>query len=289
MKNRIIVTLIIFISIVSCIDDVDNINLPRIEPKLVVQSFIEPNDSIKVIVWQSNPINYNLPIADIYSNNGMAGLREAIVTLRNSGDQIVEIPFVEELGMYVIPPTAYSIERGNTYHLKVSLPGYKEVRASTTVPDYVPILKEIKLNISNVEEWNTTRATLTGRIADEAKKINFYALFHYNLIQFSNWTDTINFQSLTKRELYNDRGYDGENIPFRIDYSLQNNDSLNFSLYVLSVDEHYYRFYQSLNNIEDISENPFAESNHLYSNVEGGLGVFASYVTKVINLDDLEE
>ncbi len=291
MKNRIVGVLIMFIGIVSCIDDVDNFNLPSIEPKLVVQSFITPNESIKVMVWQSTPINYNLPITGNYYDNKPVEVKNAMVVLKNSENtQTVEIPFIEELGMYVIPPTAYDVVMGKTYHLSVSAPGFNEVKASTTVPDYAPILTEVKLDTLGLTQWGEIRIILSGKIVDEANWPNFYALFQYNFDQYFNGVDTVSYVHFSTRELYSDLGYDGESIPFKIDYSVWGESHYNnfkISLYALSVDKHYYRFHKSLDNAEDFEDNPFAESSHLYSNIEGGLGVFASYLSTVIDLDDM--
>ncbi len=281
------------IGIVSCIDDVDNLNLPRIEPKLVVQSFITPNDSIRVAVWQSIPINYNLPITGNYYDDKPVEVKNALVVLKNSEDtQTVEIPFVEALGMYVIPPTAYDVVMGNTYHLSVSAPGFNEVKASTTVPDYAPIIRDVKLDTLGLTQWGDVRIILSGRIVDEASKPNFYALFQYSFAHYVNGIDTVSYVRFSIRELYSDLGYDGISIPFKIDYSVWDDghhNNLNISLYALSVDKHYYRFHKSLDNVWDIGDNPFAESSHLYSNVEGGLGVFASFISTVIDLDDKGE
>ena len=51
-------------------------------------------------------------------------------------------------------------------------------------------------------------------------------------------------------------------------------------LSLLVVDDHYYNYHQSL--LTNSVDNPFAEPAPIYSNFEGGLGVFAAYNTFTI-------
>jgi hypothetical protein len=46
---------------------------------------------------------------------------------------------------------------------------------------------------------------------------------------------------------------------------------------LLHVDRHYYLYHRSLRNAGRSQDNPFAEPVLVYSNVTGGLGVFAAY------------
>jgi hypothetical protein len=52
--------------------------------------------------------------------------------------------------------------------------------------------------------------------------------------------------------------------------------------YLFNTDEPYYRYHQSLRNSNN--DNPFAEPAPVYSNITGGLGVFAAYNQSVITL-----
>ncbi|MDY0198628.1 MAG: DUF4249 domain-containing protein [Tenuifilaceae bacterium] len=282
MKTRVLGILIMLTGVLSCIDDVDDLNLPKVEPKIVVQSFICPNESIKVMVWQSKPINYNTPAIDDYSDeNNVIEVQNALVVLKNTdGTQEVVIPFVNELRMYTISPAMFEIVMGGTYYLSVSVPGFDEVKASTRVPSYAPILMGVELDTSKTDEWGDLQAIISGSIVDEASSANFYALFAFDFGEYSSGYNN-NYLSV-----YNDLGCDGQNIPFRIDFSLSSYSDHRIRLYALTVDKHYYKFHKSLNTVDDFGDNPFAEATPLYSNIEGGLGVFASYLSTVIILSD---
>jgi hypothetical protein len=53
-------------------------------------------------------------------------------------------------------------------------------------------------------------------------------------------------------------------------------DSAFLRIYLLSTDKPYYDFHRSAENIS-LGDGPFTEPTLLYSNVSGGLGIFASY------------
>jgi len=280
MQRVVFLFAIILVSITSCIDDVDNLTLPAVEPKLVVQSFISPTDSVKVNVWLSKPINYNLPINDVYYGDEVIVVSNANVLLTSqSGTEQMLVPFDSSLGLYALSPEEFSIQMGETYTLSVTSPDYGTVTASTTVPSYVPIVSNVELDTLNANEWGDVRGILTGYLTDEGSVENFYATHVFNYSEYAIGEDTLTYISFSKRMLISDKGYDGEDIPFKVDFCLSVYGEHLVHLYALSVDEHYYHFHWSLDNIEDFEDNPFAESTHLYSNVEGGLGVFASYVS----------
>jgi hypothetical protein len=271
---------VILISISSCIDDVDNIKLPNVEPKLVVQSFITPNDSVKVHVWLSSPINYNVTSGGDYYDDEFVVISNADVLLTNqSGTEQMLVPFDSSLDYYALSPQEFGIQMGETYTLSVISPEYGAITASTTVPSYVPIVSSVELDTLNENEWGDVRGILTGYLTDEGGVENYYAAHVFNYSEYTDGEDTNSYISFATRMLISDKGYDGEDMPFRVDFSLSVYEDHLVHLYALSVDEHYYRFHRSLDNVGDFEDNPFTESTHLYTNIEGGLGVFASYVS----------
>jgi hypothetical protein len=83
----------------------------------------------------------------------------------------------------------------------------------------------------------------------------------------------------------NDIGLDGKTfilrtIEFQPVYSDEPSwsipDSAFLRIYLLNTDKPYYDFHKSLENYS-LGDYPFTEPSFLYSNVKGGLGIFASY------------
>ena len=265
----------------ACIDDVDSINLPESNPKLVVQSFICPGDSIKVTVQSSKPYNYNLTQQG--NEWEFDWVMDAVVTLQNiTTSESHIIPFMSTLNTYAIAASEFSIEAGHQYELNVSAPGFSPVRAVTTVPSGTPTVSNLTAENMGSNEWGEYTILITGSINDIAGQNDYYSV---STSQFTTYTwDEESYTNLNNylRILLTDTDKDGDTISFRVDVSGYSEDESVHSearVMILSTDEHYYKFHKSLTTIYDVTDNPFAESTHLYSNIEGGLGVFASFVS----------
>lgn len=274
------------IAFASCIKDVDDVNLPNTPQKLVVQSFISPTDSIFVTVFASQPINYNIPIdGDNYYYNAFDTLKNATVILINIEDNsTIAIPYDSKQKKYALPPNIFAIEKGVEYELRVSANNFEAVSGRTVVPLGHATSNIERIDTVSTDEWGNTEMRLIGTINDPENEINFYSTLIYSLKQYeSSWDETIHtFISNYSKLLISDSKLDGRTISIRHEFSSYDDDyyvNLGTTTEVYEVDEHYYRFHYSLENIYDIMDNPFSESSHLYSNIEGGLGVFGSYIT----------
>jgi hypothetical protein len=87
-----------------------------------------------------------------------------------------------------------------------------------------------------------------------------------------------------KDRVKNDIGLDGKKFiiraiefqPVYLDHPYREPDSAFLRIYLLSTDKPYYDLHKSLEN-PSLGDAPFTEPSFLYSNVKGGLGIFASY------------
>lgn len=287
MRKRIrttalLVSIILFgIGQFACVSDVDSFNLPESNPKLVVQSFICPGDSIKVTVQSSKPYYYNQTQQGDGWDWEFDWVTNAVVTIRSITTNVSHtIPFIDSINTYVIVPSEFSIEAGNEYELNVSAPGLSPVRATTTVPSGVPTISNIKIVSQSGNQSNDYTIRVTGNINDIAGQSNFYSLLSYEFITYTWEEDSYSSLQNFNRVLLTDTNKDGEAISFRTEINVYGEPSQHSEarIMILSTDEHYYKFHKSLATIYDVMDNPFAESTHLYSNVEGGLGVFGSFI-----------
>jgi len=286
-KTNIVIAAVAFaIAFASCIKDVDDVNLPNTPQKLVVQSFISPTDSIFVTVFASQPINYNIPIdGDNYYYNAFDTLKNATVILINIEDNsTIAIPYDSKQKKYALPPNLFAIEKGNEYELRVTANNFEPVSGRTVVPLGNATSNIERIDTVSTNEWGYTEMRLIGTISDPENEDNFYSTLIYSLKQYeSSWDETTHtFISNFSKRLISDSNLDGRTISIRHEFSSYDDDyytNLGTTTEVYEVDEHYYRFHYSLENIYDIMDNPFTESSHLYSNIEGGLGVFGSYIT----------
>ncbi|MCF8299222.1 MAG: DUF4249 domain-containing protein [Saprospiraceae bacterium] len=262
-----ILTLIILV-LTSCEKTVTNVDLPEIEPKLVVQSFISPQDKeIKVYVSESKPVFGE-------SNNNsyeFPPISNASVII-SDGTNTKTLVFNSSKGYYFISATNFAIVAGGTYTLNVSTPNGMKSDASCTVPTNHPTTFEItsiEYDVNNQKGQNVVKT----RFKDIAGEDNYYRIFAYN--KFANAPgDTIYEQLYSEygEELFSDNNQ-GEWISHQFYFYEGKVNKLQFD--ILNVDEHYYKYHKSVFNSD--FESPFSEAVLVYSNINNGLGVFCAY------------
>ncbi|MFP4556122.1 MAG: DUF4249 domain-containing protein [Bacteroidales bacterium] len=268
------------IFIQSCVKDVEN--PPQSEPKLVVTSFITPNDSIKVRVTKSTPINYNTP-TNGWDTNIYPHVTDAQVFIQNTSlNNETTIPYNTEEGMFILAPQDFSIEAGEEYMLRVSANGFETVTAITKLPNNAPDV--LWYNIASSENEYETVWDITGSIQDFSDQTNYYFVnIAIKSAYFDSWADTTYISTYAFRDYFNDAGKDGEEIGFRTD-GYSSSDDAEIIIHVQSTDYNYYQYHKMLDYLD--YENPFSEPILLHSNVDGGLGIFASYLSTKIHETD---
>lgn len=209
MKNTLIIIALFLLNfgLFSCetiVDDIPLSRFPAIKEKLVLTSFISPQDTtIYVKVTISSPLfgEYKTQSSGYFVANGDTiyyggkdnTITNAIVTL-SSGNQSVTLPYQTKNKLYAISAKAFKIEAGKTYTLKATTKDYA-VEASTTIPlesakieDYVaiPITRQTTYYSSN--QVGQQRDTLNGYEVefswrDIAQQKNFYKI--WGEVQFS--------------------------------------------------------------------------------------------------------
>lgn len=79
-------------------------------------------------------------------------------------------------------------------------------------------------------------------------------------------------------EFFTDKGRDGENI--EIASIVLNNtrtlDSSFFKVYILNTNKEYYDYHESIKKYSG-GDDPFTEVSPVFTNITGGLGIFAAY------------
>ncbi|SKC14891.1 DUF4249 domain-containing protein [Dyadobacter psychrophilus] len=283
----------------SLINDLDQDKLPKTEIKLAVSCYISPQSPrLEAIITESQPLfgpaTYN-PI--IVSN--------AEVILADDVNQ-VRLLFNDSTKNYVADSGAFKVVAGKTYTLTVN-DGKRSVRAKCTVPFNRVKTMELAVN----KEWNgygpDSSAWFRFSWEDVKGEENFYALRGaYTLeetvprfypetgeitpFRYSYRYDIYDYD----RGVYNDINLDGikfnsprngvfmspkRTITYQdkngVEKSVENDPRLrDVRIEVMCIDEHYYKFKRSLENNDD---NPFVEPTLVYTNIEGGLGCFASF------------
>jgi hypothetical protein len=255
-----------------------NVDLPQIDPKMVVSCFITPGaDWVEARVTLTDPVFGSSNQSDPY-----VPLAGAEVTLI-SGNLEMPLPFDANFQLYMATTDVFEILAGASYQLRVEHPDYPTLTSTTTVPNSYPIIHEFALldrdSVTTSFE-STIRYRTKARWSLQSGISKYYVVKHRRLVTYDEggfqYTNTepladFFFDNASNEQMVEDIWtsqvpyYEGSAPPF----------SSVHELFVVNASEEYYRFHQTIQNIS--LGNPFAEPTLVYSNIEGGLGIFAGY------------
>lgn len=273
IHNIFLATAAIF-ALTSCETDA-TVDIPETKPKLVLTSFISPQDTeIVVRVKRSNPIFQS------YDVNTSASVANAAVTITD-GNTTMQLNYNSNYEYYGVSATLFPITGGTTYTLTVTTPEGETASAKTTVP----ALPVAAMNISYsymLEDSNANivvrKYTFDNDWADFSGQTDRYRLVATQLVVNSlSPNDTMVFS--TGESMLTDENNDGGTIRSKI-VTLHNeyqgsSDLIGYDFYLIRSSPEYYLYHESLFNYT--SGDPFSEPSIIYTNITGGLGVFGSY------------
>lgn len=282
--NRISYSILLVILIFSsaCEREATNIILPEFTHRLSITSFLSPTDTISYVFVSSNQRIYGE--LNLKESTGILtafisdGSREIALDTSNNG--------------FIIRHDQMDIKYGITYKLRV----ISDIGLSAEAISTVPVKRNfsLKADTFSILEQNTylpaerifyTTATFTDYPGED----NYYKLFE---VSTSYYTDSetgkvlksSSSNTLFKKSFFTDNGLNGKEISQRTEginggyYSTPDSgpDSVFLKIYLLNTEKSYYQFHQSLLNYDDGTV-PFSEASPLFSNINGGLGIFSAY------------
>ena len=283
VKIFVIITLSVFYS---CTKEVDNLNFPEYKPKLVISGFISPDEQKHYI-----SVGYNQMIH--VGPHGSLDFENITGTLADGQNEIILKPIFQKYSNpnvqdslftgFVFTSSELPVIGGQTYTLKVfSDYGYAE--SSCTVPfkkNLFPALDTIRVHPNpNYPEYSYLQPDLS--FTDIAGEENYYALFGENIL-YNSGNNPVRPEYINlvdeKFSFFNDKEFDGKRSKIRLNNfnSVSTyTDSSFLKIYLLNTDKPYYDYHKSVLNYVS-GEIPFTEASPIYSNIKGGLGIFAAY------------
>jgi len=273
MKRTIIAVVVISSLLASCEKDVNNVKLPEFVQKLVVNSFISPRDTLSYVYVSSNKRLYgNLNASESIGN---------VTAVMSDGTHETELTRIDE--GFIFRPRDMMVEEGKTYSLKVSSSKGLEAEASVTIPWRRPVKIEIDTVLKYIEYDNSGMGwyerTAEVYVSDYAGENNYYAFAYKQIIYNSDYPYYPYHLDYYQSFVFNDKGMDGERL-FVGSFSYMDtsrDDSSDLVVYILQTDREYNTYHKSLDKYSS-GQDPFTEISPAYSNINGGLGIFASYV-----------
>jgi hypothetical protein len=283
----------------------DEITVPDTGRKIVVNALITTDSLININLSQSLFITDSALAEENLLKNAKAFLFEN-GTFTDSL-QYSEIPYIN-LGADIYVPSNYRSKKiypvsGEEYEIRVSSPGMPDASAMIRIPEPVRIDKVdtsvVKL-AGTFESWESNIRVLCDiEFTDPANEKNYYLLYVYRVPAFSSASNNmvfscqdpiveeyLNHGTMMEGVAFTDRSISGQKHLLRVilngkdigdpfyhdEFTESHTKTIYFRLYVITED--YYKYIQTLNLFLENYKNPFAVPTQVYSNIEGGYGIF---------------
>lgn len=264
------VVLSVFFMFTACDSMVSNVDAPTTKPKLVVSSFISPNEQVNYVQIQESKPLYTSSSNMMYGYNVIS---DAIVKIKE-GNNSQTLTYNSEYKKYGIQSAAFPIVAGRTYHLEIITAKGAIVTASSTVPAAeVPLVEIVKI------EERTVNGTIYRKINFRFRDIQGQGHFYRVSAAFKeNFGDIDHYNPLyydMGDEYTSDVSNDGNYFNFKTgEYISHQFASSKLVIYIGLSDENYFRYHRSIDGFQN--DNPFSEPTPIFSNISGGIGVFGA-------------
>jgi len=288
MKLSVVYSISILL-IVSCTKRIE-FNQDQIEEKIVVNSLFT-EDSL----WNAH-ISHSRSILDTSQHNF---LDNAIVSIFDESNNLVTTLDHISDGFYQsssVTPIA-----NETYRIEVDAPGFNSVSASNAIPTQVPIV-----NVDTVSSYNSEGDPImlvSMNFTDPPGVSNYYMIEMQYIFDMSQWgwgddkergrleiscsdpnIETVNsFSFLGVDNAYNylllkDDQFDGQDYTLEfyvINWAEFKDEQLEGEIRLMNTSEEFFNYRKSYEIYETALNNPFSQPVQVFSNINGGMGVFA--------------
>jgi hypothetical protein len=292
--------LIFTFSFSSCRKVASDVDPPKFIQKLVVNVFLSPDKTENNIFISSNEKRFG-ELTGNFEPFGNASLYIYENSKEIQFDTVREGYFNRGYNYCI---KNFKFKEGQTYNLKVISDLGLEAEATCKIP----LKRDFQITVDTTFRKTTDDhgfkiSILNAKISitDFPGEANYYRLFylyetyypaspHKKHLSYKDAIESVipdwaEYNAWENDHVSNDIGLDGKKFilrtiefqPVYLDQpSWSDPDSAFLRVYLLNTDKPYYDFHKSLENYS-LGDTPFTEPSFLYSNVKGGLGIFASY------------
>ncbi len=312
MKIRISILVFLLALLSSCNREI-HFDFPDVEPAIVINSIITPESSISVSISAVMPIaeeSYTV-VNDTDATGNIHFLHvpkpkycieDATVLIYEDGELFCSLEYDGE-GYYISDKYP---KVGSTYTIVVNAPGYKECKATTTLYN-MPVLSNRSFRDTvSVDQEGFPLSKLSFTITDNNPNHNFYEMScravsdKYDVDIYFNKSRNTD-KALAQSEcllfdnsvlLFTDKYFSNGSYNLDVIYNYSPYVAMpkyDLEITVKTISESYYEYrrsrimqeyqeeglFENLANGETLSSIPV----DIYSNIENGFGIFASYST----------
>ena len=272
----------------SCTKQID-FTADQIQEKIVVNSLFT-EDSL----WNAH-ISHSRSVLDNSPHNF---LDNATVSVFDESNNLVTTLNHVSDGFY--QSSSATPIANETYRLEVDAPGYNSVTATNSIPTEVPIINVDTISTEDSEGNPVLQVTMN--FTDPAGVSNYYMLEMQYVLDYSQWgfdeeergrleitcndpnIESVNsFSFLGEENAYNylllkDDQFDGQNYTLRfyvINWADFKEIDLTGEIRLMNTSEEFFNYRKSYEVYENAINNPFSQPVQVFSNIVGGMGVFA--------------
>ncbi|MEJ8756000.1 DUF4249 domain-containing protein [Pontibacter sp. H259] len=270
-----------------CESYVEDIEGFKSESKLVAVSYISPQDTVLTVRLQLTQ-----PALGLQLTEEQRKVKNATVTI-SDGSTVKALAYNPEKNHYEADARTWPIQVGKTYQLKV-LSAVGNAEATCTIPNAAGI------TITDLQAPHTIETNYGHEMAkyiisfkwnDDAGIKNYYRTLLYRTHSYTDpytGTKTEYNEGIyggysdgtdLKDDEYTNNGIISSNPVTYYSSNYNQDNGKPFKIYAVLVvaDAHYYKYHKALSEQSSNNGNPFAEPVIMYTNIKGGLGVFAGY------------
>ncbi len=298
MKN--IIVYILAIATLSSCEKVIPFTGEVTQPKLVVNSLFDAENSWNVHISQS---------LSVIDTGNLSIVENASVLIKDNQDNIIETLLYDSMGRY--SGSAFP-QLGQNYRIEVSAPGFNSVSSENNLPS--------PITISNVDTSTTyinseQRFEMSVTINDPSGISNYYLIsvhaggwFEEEFWNGNSWSIDTVFYDFTvpilvddptfenygsnrweNKGIFTDITFDGQTktIDIAIDsesVEAKPTDLDFFEVRIYNITQAAYLYNKSYDLYMNASGNPFAQPVQVYSNIDGGFGLFAGSQLNVFSI-----
>ena len=286
MKKCFLVLITLGCILISCQEVVDADKLLDTEEKVLIVSYLSPNDTIlRVHVSKALPsIGTPLSVTDNEANENKFLIKNASVSISNNDGESIFLEYSDDLRSYISNAENLSIETGQEYFLNVMIDG-RVYNASCTIPKKVLEINET-ITVDENNEFGGEFLNININFQDIEGERNFYAmggkvLFTQQLEGEEPFEGEFSLL-FEPNEFVTDNLADGILFNGSTGFFIGDSDVFTTSvvtLQVINMEEVLYDNLQATLNNEDVDGDPFIEYRISPNNIldEGAIGVFAGY------------
>lgn len=253
-----------------------DIQVPQNPPMMAVFGFVEEGSTVVVRLEEVVPV-FGKTKRDPVPISG------ALVIVREGSNSYTLIEGQGPNGTYTFPGPLQG-EAGKHYELEVKKTGFPDLKASCRVPDFVPNkVTHSYVAVPDPEEFSDSARRIGYTWADRPGSADFYRVSA--VARFDGFNES-NVQFVDQNIA--DDSKDGKDIFTGLGTFWYGNQgvtptSLEVTFELMVLDEHAFKYMRTFDAAYYNNDNPFAEPVILYTNVQGGIGVFGGVNRKFFN------